>query len=380
MISEYKDEHGNLLYKVSISVRGRLNPQLRYRSKAKGISTLAEANEVDKKLYRYCQKRMAARELAGQQIGKLIENWIQHVIRTRVVTGEIGERQALDYRGTLLKWLKPHLNTPSSLLTSYMMSEIVREMKLAGIGLNHMKKFRHMIRSLYEFGIAYRYMPRGTPIPTPEIKFGRVDEVAPEILNTEEILKLVSEAYGRVHPWRHVWAMALLTGMRSGELRALQWRDIDLENRLMRVSKSFESRSKVIKSTKAGYWRDIPVSDELKRLLDELRPITGQTEFVLPQLEEWQKNCQALNLRVFCQEIGIPSVKFHTLRACFATQLLRQGVEAAKVMKVCGWRDLSTMQRYVRLAGIEVAGVTDGISVLPPLDPFNKVVPIRGIT
>jgi integrase len=135
-----------------------------------------------------------------------------------------------------------------------------------------------------------------------------------------------------------------------------------------------------MKSTKAGYWRDLPISEELKRLLDEVRVITHQSEFVLPELYEWRTNQQALNLRNFCKEIGIPSVKFHTLRACFATQLLRQGVEAAKVMKVCGWRDLSTMQRYVRLAGIEVVGVTDRISVLPPIDPSKKVVSIRGIS
>ncbi|MBS1982643.1 MAG: tyrosine-type recombinase/integrase [Bdellovibrionales bacterium] len=54
-------------------------------------------------------------------------------------------------------------------------------------------------------------------------------------------------------------------------------------------------------------------------------------------------------LRDFCKLHGLLSIKFHTLRACFSTQLLRQGVEAAKVMKICGWKDLKTMQRYIRL-------------------------------
>jgi hypothetical protein len=39
--------------------------------------------------------------------------------------------------------------------------------------------------------------------------------------------------------------------------------------------------------------------------------------------------------------------------------MLRQGVEAAKVMKICGRKELKTMQHYVRLAGIEIQGVTD---------------------
>lgn len=380
MISEYRDEHGNLLYKVSISVRGRNNPVLRYRRKILGIQTLAEANEAEKKLYRYCEKRMADRELKGMRLSTIIDKWFQHTIRTKVVTGEVGEKLLLDYRGTLTKWLNPHLSTPVSLITSYMTTEIIRQMKFEGLSQGYMKKFRFMIRSVYEFGLAYRLIPKGTPIPTPEIKLNRLDESAPEVLSSNEILKLVSEAFERKNPWRHVWAMALLTGMRSGELRALRWQDVDFDNCLIRISRSFESRTKTIKSTKAGYWRDLPISEELKRLLDEVRSITHDSEFVLPEIHQWQTNQQALALRNFCSEIGIPSVKFHTLRACFATQLLRQGVEAAKVMKVCGWRDLSTMQRYVRLAGIEVAGVTDRISVLPPLDPSKKVVSIRGIS
>ncbi len=98
---------------------------------------------------------------------------------------------------------------------------------------------------------------------------------------------------------------------------------------------------------------------------------------MLPRLSRWNCGNQATVLRKFCESNGLPSIRFHTLRACFATQLLRNGVEAAKVMKVCGWRDLSTMQHYVRLAGIEVSGVTDRITVLPSLDLTQKVVPIR---
>jgi integrase len=45
--------------------------------------------------------------------------------------------------------------------------------------------------------------------------------------------------------------------------------------------------------------------------------------------------------------------------------MLRSGVEAARVMKVCGWKELKTMQYYVRLAGIEIQGVTEGLKLIP---------------
>ena len=56
---------------------------------------------------------------------------------------------------------------------------------------------------------------------------------------------------------------------------------------------------------------------------------------------------------------------FHTLRACFATHLLASGAEPAKVMRIGGWKDLKTFEVYIRLAGIDVTGVTDAFNILP---------------
>ena len=47
-------------------------------------------------------------------------------------------------------------------------------------------------------------------------------------------------------------------------------------------------------------------------------------------------------------------------------------------MKIGGWRDMKTFQIYVRLAGIEVKGATDVLSVLPKMQPVtNQLVNLR---
>ncbi len=79
-------------------------------------------------------------------------------------------------------------------------------------------------------------------------------------------------------------------------------------------------------------------------------------DFILPRLAEWRQGQQAKVLKQFCGSISLTPINFHTLRACFATRLISEGVEAIKVMKVCGWMDLKTMARYVRLAGVEERG------------------------
>ena len=100
-------------------------------------------------------------------------------------------------------------------------------------------------------------------------------------------------------------------------------------------------------------------------MLQDQRLETGSSKYVLPRSWEWDKGLQARVLRRFCYLHGLPSVKFHTLRACFATQMLRSGVEAAKVMKICGWKDLKTAERYIRLAGVDERGATEGLDFIP---------------
>lgn len=162
--------------------------------------------------------------------------------------------------------------------------------------------------------------------------------------------------------------------MRNGELYALLWSDVDWDNNAITVSKSYNSRLKCVKSTKAGYWRTVPISSELKALLLELKAHAGDRPTVLPRMRQWTLGYQASELRKFCLGAGLPSIRFHALRACFATQLIRNGVAPIQIQKICGWKDLKTMQRYIRLAGIEIAGATEPLRVLPEPDVAAKVV------
>ena len=86
---------------------------------------------------------------------------------------------------------------------------------------------------------------------------------------------------------------------------------------------------------------------------------------LLPPFSDWKNGMQAIILRGFCQANSISSIKFHTFRACFGTLLISTGIPATVVMKICGWKDMKTMQRYIRLAGIDESGATEKLSFIP---------------
>jgi len=44
--------------------------------------------------------------------------------------------------------------------------------------------------------------------------------------------------------------------------------------------------------------------------------------------------------------------------------MLSKGVEPIKVMSMGGWRDLKTMQIYIRKSGINIQGITSHLNFL----------------
>ena len=201
----------------------------------------------------------------------------------------------------------------------------------------------------------------------------KVPESDMQVLSNTEAQLLLKEAKAIDHRFYSVWVLALFTGMRSGELFALKWTDIDMESRSVHVSKSWSSKSG-IKSTKNQKTRIVPMGDQLSGFLKRLKLERGDDEFVLPRLIEWQRGGAARVLGELCKAIGITKIRFHDLRATFITNLLTQGESLARVMAIVGHADIETTNRYLRKAGIELKGGTDKLGYTVLNEPGGKVL------
>lgn len=363
-ISSYNKD-GRTFWKVYVSIRSKEKPNIRVQRRAEGLASEREALAEEKKLLRELSFELAKREGKGMTWDEVIGRW-EMAMRSDRAYFSYQPTTILDHVSNLRRWTASWLGQVAGDLTKADGRDMLREMELAGKSRSFRKNLKYTVNVVYKWGIEERLILGAHSSPVDGIQLARaVEEKAPDILTIEEIRKLLQEAKNLAHPWYAVWAMALLTGMRSGELHALLWSDLDLEGRKITVSRSYNCRTRSVKCTKAGYWRSVPISDELFSLLTELRAMDPKAEHVLPRHWEWDKGEQARVLRTFCQGIGVRSVKFHALRACFATQLLANDIAPARVMKICGWRDLKTMQHYIRLAGVEEQGATQVLRVLP---------------
>lgn len=370
---------GRSTYKVRVYARSSTNPNLRITKQIGNVASLSEAKKEEVRLKKECERELLSLELRGILFGDLLSEWHEHMIKTKVKIGSRSLMNQQDYYAAIKKWFGFIFLEPASEINSYALNDVFNKMKDAGLSFGHRKKIKSGLKSVFDFGIQSGFIKTMFKSPTVEVHLGKSIEKKPEILRLQEIQQLIQHAYAQNHPWKRIWHAAILTGARSGELFALLKSDVDFENKLININKSHNSRLKCIKSTKAGYWRQIPISTELERVLQECFLDDSESEYVFPRFWQWERGLQAKVLRSFCYINGLPSIRFHTLRACFATQMLRLGVEPAKVMKVCGWKELKTMQRYVRLAGIEINGITEAIEIYSP-NTLKEVRLLRSVT
>ena len=220
----------------------------------------------------------------------------------------------------------------------------------------HKRNVLKFIRSVLTFAEEHGYI-KGNPVPN--IKF-KPREKLTTVLTAPEMGKLLNRAKELDHPWYGVWACACYLGMRSGELYALEWNKVDFERNQIRVDQAWNNKD-LFKSTKSGQDRWVKIAPGLLPVLQELKLKSNGDVHVLPRFPEWEKGEQARVLRDFLRGINLPRVRFHDLRASWATLLLNQGVEPIKVMKLGGWQDMKTMERYIRLSAIDLEGAVDGL-------------------
>jgi integrase len=329
-----------------------------------GIKTKSEARRVYDQIVYDLKSKLE--ETVSPLWETLVEEFIIYCEKTDLTNGTISNRRLCLNSHTVGIWGKRKLSD----INSGEIRDLVN-ITLKDRSPSQRKNVLKYIRICFEYAVERGYLDRN---PTPRMKFRLGDKVK-TVLTKAQVEILLNKSREYDSEWYPIWVMALYTGLRNGELFGLTWDKVNFESRTILVDTAWH-RYHGFKSTKSGDDRFIEIAPNLLLLLSELKLKNYDSVFVLPRITNWEKGYQAHDLRMFLQGVGLPQIRFHDLRATWCTLILQNGIEPIKVMKMGGWKNMATMERYVRQAGIDIKGITDSLD-LHVHQPEGKLIRVN---
>jgi len=152
---------------------------------------------------------------------------------------------------------------------------------------------------------------------------------------------------------------AIFSGLRLGELAALEWDDLQLgegyigSRGSIRVNKTL-SRGQVkdTTKTKAGM-REVPIPPRLRKRLRELK---AERDEACPNVFTNQyggrldpDNFRARVWRPTVKKVRLEGLHFHDLRHTYITRLVQGGADLLTVKRLAGHADISTTDHYFQM-------------------------------
>lgn len=218
-----------------------------------------------------------------------------------------------------------------------------------GLSSTTVRSLHLMLHSAFERARKEHLIPYN---PTEDCIAPKVQKVEMQILKPEHIKKYLDAANKRnLLP---MFYLELVSGLRKGELTALLWSDLDIQNRTISVSKQYVknpngeltlSRPKTETSV-----RQISIPQEAVDLLVQEHEKHLNNPYMFPSLAtgEMYYPDSIVNLhKKILKDAGLPHIRFHDLRHTFATLALQNGIDVKTVSSMLGHYDAGfTLRTY----------------------------------
>jgi site-specific recombinase XerD len=215
------------------------------------------------------------------------------------------------------------------------------------------------LRSFFRFCVESEHSERD---PAHVLRTPKKREALPDVLDRKE-LSLLLDVPARAGVWTRLHAgklerdrllLALFAygGLRRSELLGLDWEDVDLDRRLIRV-----------RNAKGGGQRVLPIHPGLVPLFLAYRatrtPLDDPALFVGVLGDRLSPTILANTFRRYADAAGVTKRKRvtpHTLRHVFASELLSAGANLRQIQELLGHRHLDSTQRYTHITAHQLRG------------------------
>ena len=328
-------------------------------------------------IYKYCATQAKAVEALRQlqsekamgvchskaavKTGEWINTWIEKHKAPKLAPSTL-----TSYRNNFRVHIKPYVGEVAlKELTTYHIQKMLDSM---GGSLSLFVKVYNVIHGALEKAVELWMIPRN---PCKGVAFPAEDKEDMRVLNQEEQQRFIAALDGEYY--RVMLLTYLYTGMRAGECIPLQWKDVDLRKRTIRVNKKAILYHDFSKHSAKQEVQDFCKTKSSKRTV----AITAGLAAILAEhKEEMKKRVAALGLEwsedslVFWntrnkivqygnlkeslnkiyRKAGIENATMHTLRNTYATRCFEAGVDIKAISEQLGHANVKTTYNiYVHL-------------------------------
>lgn len=234
-----------------------------------------------------------------------------------------------------------------SLVQEYVLKELSN-----GLNEKTIKDILIVLKMILKFGVKYgmiEYRQIDIKFPTNHEK-KVVDVLSRD--NQKKLMEYLNENF----TFKNLGIVICLSaGLRIGELCALKWGDIDMDESVMRIRHTIqriyitdEGDKKYTKilidtpKTKESI-RDIPLSNSLIKILRPLSKVVNQEYYVLTNdADPTEPRTYRNYYKRLLKKLDIPDIKFHGLRHSFATRCIEANSDYKTVSVILGHSNIST--------------------------------------
>lgn len=257
------------------------------------------------------------------------------------------------YSHCLEKHILPYFGNSASISEKDVQAFVLAKLE-SGLNRKTVKDLLTILKMVVRYG-----MKRGMTEYTGEweIKFpGNGKQQGIEVLsisNQRKIMRYIEENF----TFRNLGIyICLSTGMRIGEVCALKWADINIEEKTITVNKTIEriyhtSGKEGVKYTELiidnpktrDSIRQIPMGNKLLKMVKPLKLIVNNNFYVLTNAEKpVEPRTYRCYYKHMMKSLGIPEMKFHGLRHTFATRCIESNCDYKTVSVLLGHANIST--------------------------------------
>ena len=209
-------------------------------------------------------------------------------------------------------------------------------------------KHLRVLGACLQAAVFYRYADSNAVRELPPAQRPRPERKEAAYFENEELPRLF--AHLRIEPFRTLCLVALKTGMRQGELFALRWDDVDLEQAVIRVRSSFTGGT--VGTPKNRERRDVDLISDVVELLTGWRDdhrSSGELVFPGENGQSFLSPTVVLRRHLYpamaaaeIRRVGPTQEKrtFHSFRHTFAKRALESGAQITWVSRHLGHSSL----------------------------------------